>query len=180
MTIPEDACIRHFIQGFDIYMRSMIKEAKDRETLHVRPIDDYLQLRRETFGAQATISFLSFGLGLPEHVVSHPIMKTVTLAAMNLLCIINVSFSSSIEEKASLQIVESPPGHAFLPYRTLSRNRIPQHRHIDHSRTPRGYSRRHEMARRLRQKRRHHFPQWDKRIAIVGTRHRRSSPALRQ
>ena len=74
-------------------MRSMIQEAKDRETLHVRPIDDYLQLRRETFGAQATISFLSFGLQLPEHVVSHPIMQTVTLAAMNLLCIINVSFS---------------------------------------------------------------------------------------
>ena len=97
--MPGDACISHFTKGFDIYMRSMIQEAEDRETKHVRTVNDYLQLRRETFGAQATMSFLSFGLGLPEQVLSHPVMQTVTLTAMNLLCIINVSFNTEERRK---------------------------------------------------------------------------------
>ena len=101
--MPGDACISHFTKGFDIYMRSMIQEAEDRETKHVRTVNDYLQLRRETFGAQATMSFLSFGLGLPEQVLSHPVMQTVTLTAMNLLCIINVSFNTEERRNVTTQ-----------------------------------------------------------------------------
>ena len=92
MTTPEDTCVSRFINGFDVYMKSMIKEAEDRENKRVRTVDDYLQLRRETFAAQASISFLSFGLELPEEVLLHPVMQTVTLASMDILCIINVSF----------------------------------------------------------------------------------------
>jgi len=101
--MPGDACVSHFTKGFDIYMRSMIQEAEDRETKNIRAVNDYLQLRRETFGAQATMSFLSFGLGLPEQVLSHPVMQTVTLAAMNLLCIINVSFSTEEGKNVTTQ-----------------------------------------------------------------------------
>jgi hypothetical protein len=72
-------------------MKSMIQEAEDRETKRVRPVDDYLQLRRETFGAQATIALCGFGLDIPEEVLSHPTMKSIELAAMDLLCLINVS-----------------------------------------------------------------------------------------
>ena len=92
MTTPEDTCVNRFINGFDMYMKSMIKEAEDRENKRVRTVDDYLQLRRETFATQASISFLSFGLELPEEVLLHPVMKTVTLASMDILYIINVSF----------------------------------------------------------------------------------------
>jgi len=69
----------------------MIQEAADRENKRVRTVDDYLQLRRETFAAQATVSFLSFGLELPDKVLLHPVMQKVTLASMDILCIINVS-----------------------------------------------------------------------------------------
>ena len=92
MTTPEDTCVNRFINGFDVYMKSMIKEAEDRENKRVRTVDDYLQLRRETFAAQASISFLSFGLELPEEVLLHPVMKNLTLASTDILCIINVSF----------------------------------------------------------------------------------------
>ena len=74
-------------------MKSMIKEAEDRENKRVRTVNDYLQLRRETFAAQASISFLSFGLELPEEVLLHPVMQNLTLASMDILCIINVSFN---------------------------------------------------------------------------------------
>jgi len=70
----------------------MIKEAEDRENKRVRTVDDYLEFRRETFAAQASISFLSFGLELPEEVLLHPVMQNVTLASMDILLIIDVSF----------------------------------------------------------------------------------------
>jgi len=91
LTTSEDTCVSRFINGFDVYMKSMIKEAEDRENKRVRTVDDYLQLRRETFAAQASISFLSFGLELPEEVLLHPVMQNLTLASMDILLIINVS-----------------------------------------------------------------------------------------
>jgi len=69
----------------------MRQEAEDREKKRVRAVDDYLQLRRETFAAQASLSFLSFGLELPEKIFSHYVMQTMTIAAMDLICISNVS-----------------------------------------------------------------------------------------
>ena len=69
----------------------MIQEAADRENKRIRTVDDYLQLRRKTFATQATVSFLSFGLELPDKVLLHPVMQKVTLASMDILCIINVS-----------------------------------------------------------------------------------------
>lgn len=71
----------------------MVQEAEDREKKRVRTVDDYLQLRRETFATQASISFLSFGLEIPEEVLSNSVMQTMTIAAMDLLCITNVSFN---------------------------------------------------------------------------------------
>ncbi|XP_006456413.1 hypothetical protein AGABI2DRAFT_195544 [Agaricus bisporus var. bisporus H97] len=97
LTDPGAACVKHFIDGFDLYMKSMIQESEDRESKRVRPIDDYLQLRRETFGAQATIALLGFGLEIPEDVLSHPVMESMLLAAMDLLCITNDMHSYSIE-----------------------------------------------------------------------------------
>jgi len=91
LTTPGDACVSRFIKDFDLYMKSMIQEAEDREKKRVRTVDDYLQLRRETFAAQASISFLSFGLKLPEEVLSHSVMQTMAIAAMDLICISNVS-----------------------------------------------------------------------------------------
>lgn len=72
-------------------MKSMIIEAEDRRTKRVRSVVDYLELRRETFGAQATIALAGFGLELPEEVLSHPVMQSMSLAAMDLLCITNVN-----------------------------------------------------------------------------------------
>jgi len=92
LTTPEDTCVSRFINDFDVYMKSMVKEAEDRENKRVRTVDDYLQLRRETFAVQASISFLSFGLELPEEVLLHPVIQNVTLASMDILLIINVSF----------------------------------------------------------------------------------------
>jgi hypothetical protein len=91
LTRPGAACVKMFVKGFELYMKSMVQEAKDRESKHIRPVDEYLQLRRQTFGAYTGIALIAFGLELPEDVFSHPVMQSMLLAAMDLLCISNVS-----------------------------------------------------------------------------------------
>jgi len=91
LTTPKDTCVSRFTKGFDVYMKSMIKEAEDWENKRVRTVDDYLQLRRETFAVQASVSFMTFGLELPEEVLLHPVIQTLTVASMDILFIINVS-----------------------------------------------------------------------------------------
>jgi len=112
MTTSEDTCVSRFIKGFDVYMKSMVKEAEDRENKRARTVDDYLQLRWQTFVAQASISFLSFGLELPEEVLLHPVMQTVTLASMDILCIINVSFE--FDRTFKLTVMIQPPTYYAL------------------------------------------------------------------
>jgi hypothetical protein len=132
LTKPGAACIKLFVEGFELYMKSMVQEAKDRETKRVRPVDDYLQLRRETFGAQATISLLGFGLEIPEEVLSHPVMQSMLLAAMDLLCITNVS-NQSYESNHGLGITAFT-GYAFLSNRASAWNCVPQYRFFHHPR----------------------------------------------
>ncbi|KAJ3556956.1 hypothetical protein NP233_g11858 [Leucocoprinus birnbaumii] len=85
-----DAAIKSdFVDVFDEYMKSMAEEAHDREAGRVRSVEDYIRFRRVTNGASATAALLRFGLTIPEEVLSHPVIESMTLAFVDLVWIIN-------------------------------------------------------------------------------------------
>ena len=59
-----------------------MQEAKDRTDEHIRIINEYLELRRDTIEMKSYIAILEIGLDLLDEAVRHPVInKLSTLAA---------------------------------------------------------------------------------------------------
>ena len=83
--------IERFISDFDAYAKSIILEAGDRETDHIRTVNEYMVLRRDTCGAKPTFSFFALGLNIPDGVFDNPLMISLIENAADLVAITNVS-----------------------------------------------------------------------------------------
>ena len=83
--------IERFISDLDAYAKSIITEAEDRETDHIRTVDEYIALRRDTCGAKPTFSFFALGLSIPDGVFDNPLVISLIENAADLVAITNVS-----------------------------------------------------------------------------------------
>jgi len=69
----------------------VVEEAEDRAHSRIRPIQDYLRLRRDTCGARPTLTLIEFGLDLPNEVTNHSTFVSLTQDAVDLIILVNVS-----------------------------------------------------------------------------------------
>ena len=75
----------------EAYLQSVTEEAEDRMHNRVRPLEDFLRLRRLTCGGAPTLGLFEFGLDLPNEVICHPTLISLTKEGVDLLLILNVS-----------------------------------------------------------------------------------------
>ena len=74
MVGEDPPAVERFIANFDTYMRSIILKAEDRAAGHVRTVNDYMILRRNTCAARPTFAFYGPGLNIPSEVFDNPYM----------------------------------------------------------------------------------------------------------
>ena len=92
-VVGEDIpAMERFISDFDAYTNSVILEAEDRVAGHLRTVNDYMILRRDTCGAKPTFSFFGLGLNIPNVVFDNPLMISLIENATDLIAITNVSY----------------------------------------------------------------------------------------
>ncbi|KDR79485.1 hypothetical protein GALMADRAFT_63556 [Galerina marginata CBS 339.88] len=94
--------IERFIVDFDAYTRSIIQEADDRVEGHIRNVEDYFVLRRDTCGAKPSFSFFGLGLNLPNEVFEHPLVMSMVESATDLIAITNDMHSYGLEYSRGL------------------------------------------------------------------------------
>ncbi|KAG6892452.1 hypothetical protein C0992_000444, partial [Termitomyces sp. T32_za158] len=80
---------RRFIKTFDEYTTSVVHQAEDRAQNHIRNIDDYLRVRRDTVGATSSLNILEFSLNLPDEVFEDPVIQNLANACTDLILIDN-------------------------------------------------------------------------------------------
>ena len=68
-----------------------MQQAADRTHKHIRTIDEYLEVRRDTIGAKPSFAILETGLNLPDEAVHHPIIDELALVATDMILLGNVS-----------------------------------------------------------------------------------------
>ena len=98
MVGEDPPAMERFISDFDAYTKSIILEAEDRVAGHLRTVNDYIILRRDTCGAKPTFSFFGLGLNIPSEVFDNPCMISLTENATDLIAITNVSYSNYDQE----------------------------------------------------------------------------------
>ncbi|KAA1470674.1 terpenoid synthase [Dentipellis sp. KUC8613] len=89
---------KRFVQTFEEYLQSVILQASDRERSHIRNIDSYLKVRRDTIGAKPSYALLEFDMNLPDEVISHPILQELTYLSIDMLCLGNDIVSYNLEQ----------------------------------------------------------------------------------
>ncbi len=93
---------KRFIDTFDEYLESVVQQAADRNNSHVRGIESYLEVRRNTIGAKPSFALLEFDMQLPDEVINHPVIKELEKSCIDMLCLGNVSNPSlSTTEKGN-------------------------------------------------------------------------------
>ena len=95
--------LERFISDFDSYIKAVLLETEDRATGHLRPINEYIVLRRDTCGVKAVCSYLGLGLNIPDAIFDNPIMISLLKDGYDLISIINVSrLIISVDHKMKL------------------------------------------------------------------------------
>ena len=108
---------KRFIEIFDTYMQSVVQEAKDRGQKHIRTIDEYLEVRRDTVAAKPSFAILETGLNLPDEVVRHPVIEKLSSLAVEMILLDNVSREATTHMTKLTVIV----GYDFIQHRASAR-----------------------------------------------------------
>ncbi|KAK7694474.1 Delta(6)-protoilludene synthase [Cerrena zonata] len=89
---------RRFIDTFQLYTDSVVQQAADRDHSHIRSVDHYFDLRRDTIGAKPSFAILEVKMDLPDEVLNHPSIVTLTAACIDMLIIGNDLCSYNVEQ----------------------------------------------------------------------------------
>lgn len=88
---------RRFINTFQLYTDSVVQQAADRDDHHIRSVEHYLELRRDTIGAKPSFAILEVKMDLPDEVLNHPSIVALTSACIDMLIIGNDLCSYNVE-----------------------------------------------------------------------------------
>lgn len=78
-------------KSLEEYIEAVCVEAADRDELHIRGIEEYLEIRRASAATKSIFFVGALHVDIPEEVMQHPQVQSLTLKGMDLVCIHNVS-----------------------------------------------------------------------------------------
>jgi len=87
-----------FISTFDKYTTAVVQQASDRTVGHIRSIEDYFTVRRETIGARPSFALLELDMTLPDEVLEHPVIVDLTTVTIDMLILGNDLCSYNVEQ----------------------------------------------------------------------------------
>lgn len=78
-------------------MDSVVQQAVDRNNNHIRDIDSYFEVRRDTIGAKPSFAICELYMNLPDTVMNHPVIMKLTELCIDLIIIGNDLCSYKME-----------------------------------------------------------------------------------
>jgi hypothetical protein len=94
-----------------------VQEAEDHTRKHIRTIDEYMEMRRDSIGMKTVFAILEIGLNLPDEVVRHPVINELSTLALELVLLDNVSRDAT----AHMARLTAIAGHDFIQQRASVR-----------------------------------------------------------
>ena len=82
---------QRFLSSYAQYTQAVVQQAQDRYDKHVRTVDEYFSVRRDTIGAKPSFAILELDLNLPQEVLDHPVIKEMEILSIDMILLGNVS-----------------------------------------------------------------------------------------
>ncbi|KAL4256103.1 Terpene synthase [Pleurotus pulmonarius] len=86
-----------FISSFQEYLDAVVQQAEDRAKRHVRNVEEYFQIRRETVGAKPSFAIGQLYLNIPQEIIDHPVISKLTEISIDLIILANDVYSYKVE-----------------------------------------------------------------------------------
>ncbi|KZS86919.1 terpenoid synthase [Sistotremastrum niveocremeum HHB9708] len=96
-TSSSCSAANRFVEHVQAFVDAVVIEAADRDSNHLRNMDDYLNLRRSTIGVMPCFDILQMGMDLPDDVVNHPKIVLLVDLATDMLILANDIYSYNVE-----------------------------------------------------------------------------------
>lgn len=88
---------KQFVNAFQQYMDSVVQQAVDRNNNHIRDINSYFEVRRDTIGAKPSFAICQLYMNLPDKVNNNHVVKKLCELCIDMLIIGNDLCSYKIE-----------------------------------------------------------------------------------
>ncbi|KAK0458925.1 terpenoid synthase [Desarmillaria tabescens] len=89
---------KRFIEAFEQYTDCVAQQAEDRDIGRIRPIEEYLAMRRGTVGVRPSFDFFMLSEDLPDEAVKHPQIEKLVLCAIDMSILSNDIYSWNVEQ----------------------------------------------------------------------------------
>ncbi|KAF8545687.1 terpenoid synthase, partial [Imleria badia] len=89
---------KRFIQYMDEYLEEVIQESIDNYDHLILDIKSYIDARRRNGAVKPTFCPIELGLGIPDAVMSHPIIQEMIVAAIDIITLSNDLLSYNLEQ----------------------------------------------------------------------------------
>lgn len=85
---------------FQYYMDGIVQQAIDRDQHHIRDVDTYFALRRQTIGTAPSYGLIDMYFNIPDHMIQHPHVQDMSDLATDMISMCNDIYSYNKEQAA--------------------------------------------------------------------------------
>ncbi|KAF7349057.1 Terpene cyclase [Mycena venus] len=89
---------KRFVNAFQSYMDAVVQQADDRNSRRIRDVNSYFEVRRDTIGAKPSFAICEIHMGLPDAIITHPVIAKLTGLCIDMLIIGNDLCSYNVEQ----------------------------------------------------------------------------------
>ncbi|KAI0922944.1 terpene cyclase [Taiwanofungus camphoratus] len=91
-------CQRRFMDAFQPYINAVVQQAEDRTKNHIRNVQSYLEIRRDTVGVRPAFAICELYMNIPEEVIRHSVIAELTNLCIDMVIIGNDLCSYNVEQ----------------------------------------------------------------------------------
>lgn len=81
---------KRLIKAGIAYAKAVVQRAADRRLKHIRSVEEYFEVRRDTIGAKPSFALIELDMNLPDETVKHPVVEELTILAIDMIILDNV------------------------------------------------------------------------------------------
>ncbi|KAI9457980.1 terpenoid synthase [Lactarius psammicola] len=89
---------KRFIETFSAYSQAVVQQAAGRGHKHVRSVQEYFEVRRDTIGVKPAFAIIESNMNLPDEAVHHPVVEEMAILAIDMIILDNDIASYNVEQ----------------------------------------------------------------------------------
>jgi hypothetical protein len=74
--------------------KAMVQRTADRRLKHIRSVEEYFEVRRDTISVKPAFALIELDMNLPDEAIKHPVIEELTILAIDMIILDNVSLAS--------------------------------------------------------------------------------------